>query len=80
MCVLNLLLFLPPVGAVRAVLRDGLHVPALQDLRRKRQRCEDRALQAPDVHLVSDGLAGEAARTLRVLAHRSHLFKVGLKI
>lgn len=79
MCVLNLLLlllFLPPVGAVRAVLRDGLHVPALQDLRRKRQRCEDRALQAPDVHLVSDGLAGEAARMLpSVIASQSFYLK-----
>lgn len=59
-----LLLILPPAGAVRAVLWDGLHVPALQDLRRERQRREDWALQAPDVHILSDSLAGEDASAL----------------
>lgn len=49
----------PPAGAVRALLRDGLHIPALQDLCRERQGREDRALQAPDVHFLSDCVAGE---------------------
>lgn len=53
-----LLIFLP-AGAVWAVLWDGLHIPALQDLCWEWQGCEDWTLQAPDVYVLSDSLAGE---------------------
>lgn len=53
---------LTSLGAIRAVLRDGLHFPAVQDLRRERQGREDRALRSPDVHLLSHRLAGTTRR------------------
>lgn len=54
-------LSLPPPGAIWALLWDGLHVPAVQDLRWERQGCEDRALRPSDVHFLSHGLAGTIA-------------------
>lgn len=49
-------------GAVRAVLRDGLNIPALQDLRRERQRHQNRALRTSTVHSLPHPLAGQTLR------------------
>jgi hypothetical protein len=46
-------------GAVRVVLRDGFHLPAVQDMRRERQRRQNRAMRAPPLHTLSKLLAGK---------------------
>lgn len=46
--------------AVRALLRDGQHLPALQDLRRARQGRQNRALRALALHALSHRLAGSS--------------------
>ena len=46
-------------GAVRAVLRHGQHVPAVQNLRRERQGYQDRAVRTPALHTLPPVVAGE---------------------
>ena len=47
--------------AVRALLRDGQHFPAVQDLRGARQGRENRALRTLALHALSHRLAGSSA-------------------
>ena len=44
---------------VRALLRDGLHLPAVQDLCGEQQGHPDRAVQPPAVHALPHRLAGQ---------------------
>ena len=52
--------FSPPSGTIWTLLWDGLHLPAVQDLRGEWQGREDRALWTPHVHLLPHRLAGTA--------------------
>jgi hypothetical protein len=71
-------------GAIRVVLRDGQHIPAVQDLRRKRQGRQDRAVRALALHAVSDGLADREwrgrCRSSCVIDRISGLGRAGLSL
>lgn len=55
-------------GAVRALLRDGLNLPAVQDLRRERQGRTHRAMWSPVVYALSHRLAGSGAHSFTLVS------------
>ena len=61
-------------GAVRVVLRDGLHIPAVQDLRRERQGRAAWAVRAPVVYSMSHSMAGRSVGLAAIYRHVCRVF------